>query len=43
MSTEPLIITLNGEAKMVVMDIDRYQTQRETMALLKVSCMAIRN
>jgi len=34
--SDPLIITQNGEAKMVVMDIDSYQKQRETMALLKI-------
>ncbi|MBC3936458.1 type II toxin-antitoxin system Phd/YefM family antitoxin [Undibacterium rugosum] len=34
--SDPLIITQNGEAKMVVMDIDSYQKQQETMALLKI-------
>ncbi len=33
---DPLIITQNREAKMVVMDIDSYQKQQETMALLKI-------
>ncbi|WP_374553401.1 type II toxin-antitoxin system Phd/YefM family antitoxin [Aquitalea pelogenes] len=33
---EPLIITQNGEAKMVVMDIHEYEKQQETMALLKL-------
>lgn len=33
---EPLIITQNGEAKMVVMDIVEYEKQQETMALLKL-------
>lgn len=32
----PLIITQNGEAKMVVMDIGTYEETRETMALLKI-------
>lgn len=32
----PLIITQNGEAKMVVMDIATYEEQQETMALLKI-------
>ncbi|PRC94875.1 Prevent-host-death family protein [Solimicrobium silvestre] len=32
----PLIITQNGEAKMVVMDIRSYEQQQETMALLKI-------
>ncbi|MFL9710039.1 type II toxin-antitoxin system Phd/YefM family antitoxin [Methylobacillus sp. Pita1] len=33
---EPVIITQNGEAKMVVMDIGEYEKQQETMALLKL-------
>lgn len=33
---EPIIITQNGEAKMVVMDIREYEKQKETMALLKL-------
>jgi prevent-host-death family protein len=33
---EPIIITQNGEAKMVVMDIAEYEKQQETMALLKL-------
>ncbi len=33
---EPIIITQNGEAKMVVMDIREYEKQQETMALLKL-------
>lgn len=33
---EPIIITQNGEAKMVVMDITEYEKQQETMALLKL-------
>lgn len=33
---EPIIITQNGEAKMVVMDIHAYEKQKETMALLKL-------
>ena len=33
---EPIIITQNGEAKMVVMDIHEYEKQQETMALLKL-------
>lgn len=32
----PMIITQNGEAKMVVMDIRSYQENKETMALLKI-------
>jgi prevent-host-death family protein len=33
---ETIIITQNGEAKMVVMDIGSYERQQETMALLKL-------
>ncbi len=33
---ESIIITQNGEAKMVVMDIVAYEQQQETMALLKL-------
>ncbi len=33
---EPLIITQNGEAKVVIQDIDRYEQIQETMALLKI-------
>jgi prevent-host-death family protein len=33
---DPLIITQNGEAKMVVLDIQAYEQQQETMALLKL-------
>ena len=35
----PLIITQNGEAKMVVIDIQAYEQQQETMALLKLIAM----
>lgn len=33
---EPIIITQNGEAKMVIMDINEYEKQQETLALLKL-------
>jgi prevent-host-death family protein len=32
----PIIITQNGEAKMVVIDIRSYEQQQETLALLKI-------
>lgn len=35
-SREPLLITQNGEAKLVVMDVKSYEEQAETMALLKL-------
>ena len=33
---EPLIITQNGEAKVVIQDIESYEQTQETMALLKI-------
>lgn len=33
---EPIIITQNGEAKMVVMDISEFERLQETLALLKL-------
>jgi prevent-host-death family protein len=36
---DPLIITQNGEAKMVVIDIAEYEKQQETFALLKLISM----
>jgi len=38
---ETIIITQNGEAKMVVMDIHEYERQQETLALLKLLAMSI--
>ncbi|MBD1399071.1 type II toxin-antitoxin system Phd/YefM family antitoxin [Pelovirga terrestris] len=32
----PLIITQNGEAKVVMQDIESYEQTQETMALLKI-------
>lgn len=32
----PLLITHNGEAKMVIQDIDSYREMQETMAFLKL-------
>jgi prevent-host-death family protein len=32
----PLVITQNGEAKIVVQDIESYEQTQETMALLKI-------
>ena len=39
---EPLIITQNGEAKMVVQDIESYEQTQETLALLKILAIANR-
>lgn len=33
---EPLIITQNGEAKIVVQDIESYEKTQETLAMLKI-------
>lgn len=33
---EPLIITLHGEAKAVLQDIDSYEQTQESLALLKI-------
>jgi prevent-host-death family protein len=33
---EPLVITQNGEAKVVVQDIRSYERAQETLALLKI-------
>ena len=40
---ETIIITQNGEAKMVVMDIGAYESQQETMALLKLLSLGKRD
>ncbi|MDO9508294.1 MAG: type II toxin-antitoxin system Phd/YefM family antitoxin [Thermovirgaceae bacterium] len=39
---EPLIITQNGEATMVVQDIESYERTQETMALLKILALGNR-
>jgi prevent-host-death family protein len=33
---EPLVITQNGEAKAVILDVASYEATQETMALLKI-------
>jgi prevent-host-death family protein len=33
---EPMLITQNGEAKLVVLDVQSYQDYEETLALLKI-------
>jgi prevent-host-death family protein len=40
--TEPLIITQNGEAKVVLQDIDSYEQTQETLALLKILALGNR-
>jgi len=39
---EPLIITQNGEAKIVVQDIESYEATQETLALLKILALGSR-
>lgn len=39
---EPLIITQNGEAKVVLQDIESYEQTQETMALLKILALGSR-
>ena len=39
---EPLVITQNGEAKVVIQDIESYEQTQETMALLKILALGAR-
>ena len=39
---QPLIITQNGKAKMVVQDIDSYERMQETVSLLKILALGNR-
>lgn len=39
---EPLIITQNGQAKVVIQDIESYEQTQETMALLKILALGNR-
>jgi len=39
---EPLIITQNGEAKMVVQDVASYEQTQEALALLKILALGMR-
>ncbi|RJX76211.1 type II toxin-antitoxin system Phd/YefM family antitoxin [Pseudomonas sp. LS-2] len=41
-SREPMLITQNGEAKLVVMDVKTYEEQMETFALLKILALGNR-
>ena len=38
----PLFITQNGEAKVVIQDIESYEQTQETMALLKILALGAR-
>ena len=39
---EPMVITQNGEAKIVVQDIESYEQTQETLALLKILALGNR-
>lgn len=39
---EPLVITQNGEAKVVIQDIESYEQTQDTMALLKILALGNR-
>jgi prevent-host-death family protein len=39
---EPMVITQNGEAKMVIQDIASFEETQETMALLKILALGNR-
>ncbi|WP_097305991.1 type II toxin-antitoxin system Phd/YefM family antitoxin [Pseudomonas chlororaphis] len=41
-SREPMVITQNGEAKLVVMDVKSFEQREETMALLKILALGNR-
>lgn len=39
---EPLVITQNGESKVVIQDIESYEQTQETMALLRILALGNR-
>jgi prevent-host-death family protein len=39
---EPMVITQNGEAKVVIQDIESYEQTQQTMALLKILACGMR-
>jgi prevent-host-death family protein len=39
---EPMVITQNGEAKVVIQDIQSYEQTQQTMALLKILALGMR-
>lgn len=41
-SCQPMLITQNGEAKLVVMDVRSYEMREETLALLKLLALGQR-
>ena len=39
---EPLVITQNGVAKVIIQDIESYEQTQQTIALLKIQSLGIR-
>lgn len=39
---QPMLITQNGEAKLVVMDVRSYEEQAQTLAMLKILALGSR-
>lgn len=39
---EPLVITQNGKAKVVIQDIESYEQTQQTIALLKILSLGVR-
>ncbi|MBN2808008.1 MAG: type II toxin-antitoxin system Phd/YefM family antitoxin [Deltaproteobacteria bacterium] len=39
---EPLVITQNGQARVVILDIESYEETQETLALLKILALGRR-
>ncbi|MBU4316443.1 MAG: type II toxin-antitoxin system Phd/YefM family antitoxin [Proteobacteria bacterium] len=39
---EPLVITQNGEAKVVIQDIESYEKTQQTLAFLKILALGMR-
>lgn len=39
---QPMLITQNGEAKLIVLDVKSYEEQQETLALLKILALGNR-
>jgi prevent-host-death family protein len=39
---EPMVITQNGEAKVVIQDIESYEQNQQTIALLKILSLGMR-
>jgi len=39
---EPMVITQNGEAKVVIQDIESYEQTQHTIALLKILALGMR-